>query len=243
LKRFVEHDLHYEDYAATLLWYETIGQCEFFDDNARAFLGCNDRFFLLTALLGRRDACHPWLFTRCREVEADSDGYLDLWARYHFKSTIGTFAGAIQEIVRDPEITICILSCTRDIAAAFLTQIQQELQHNDTLKRVYKDVLWDQAGASDRITTMPRQLGIPTTLSVAAFGHRKAFRQRSLAGCARRSAATPVAVSCIAGARAVHGSVASEVSFAEATNATALTAAAGVLMFDLHAWETPAACS
>src|SRR5262245_25853739 len=39
--------------------------------------------------------------------------------------------------------------------------------------------------------------------------------QRSLAGCARRSAATPVAVSCIAGARAVHGSVASEVSFAE----------------------------
>jgi hypothetical protein len=71
--------------------------------------------------LGRKDAVHPWLFLRCREVEDAPDGYLDLWARYHFKSSLGTFAGLIQEVLRDPEVTICILSCTRDIAQAFLT--------------------------------------------------------------------------------------------------------------------------
>lgn len=107
-----------------------------------ALLGCNDRFFLLTGLLNRPDAIHPWLYDRAREVEADPDGHLDLWFRGGYKSTIITFAGNIQDVLIDPEITIGIFSCTRDIARPFLSQIKQELEGNTELKKTYPDVLW-----------------------------------------------------------------------------------------------------
>lgn len=101
-----------------------------------------DLYFLLRYGLKRRDAANEWVFERCAEVQAEPDGYLDLWAREHYKSTIITYAKTIQDILIDPEVTAGIFSHTRPIAKAFLRQIKQEFETNETLKTWFPDVLW-----------------------------------------------------------------------------------------------------
>lgn len=48
-------------------------------------LARNDLFFLLVTCLGRHDAWHQWVLDRCKEVQANPNGHLDLWAREHYK--------------------------------------------------------------------------------------------------------------------------------------------------------------
>src|SRR3990167_985270 len=101
-----------------------------------------DLFYLLVRACRRVDMLHEFAFARCREVEAAPDGYLDLWAREHYKSTIITFGKTIQDILCDPEITFGIFSHTSPIAKAFLRQIMRELEANKALHAAFPDVLW-----------------------------------------------------------------------------------------------------
>ena len=101
-----------------------------------------DLFYLLVCACKRVDMLNDFAFARCREVEAAPDGYLDLWAREHYKSTIITFGKTIQDILSDPEITFGIFSHTRPIAKAFLRQIMRELEGNKALHAAFPDVLW-----------------------------------------------------------------------------------------------------
>jgi len=105
-----------------------------------------DLFFLLTYMLNRQDVDRDWLFDRCREVQAAPDDMLDLWAREHYKSSIITFALTIQEILKDPEITIGIFSHTRPNAKGFLRQIKREFELNERLKQTFPEIFYDHPG-------------------------------------------------------------------------------------------------
>jgi len=116
------------------------------DEQRRALMrefALNDLFYLLAFILNRKDADRDWIHDRCREVEADPDWHLDLWAREHYKSTIITFALTIRDILRDPDITVGIFSHTRPIAKGFLRQIKQEFETNTRLKGLFPEIFWD----------------------------------------------------------------------------------------------------
>lgn len=102
-----------------------------------------DLFYLIVYVLHRIDCDRDWVYDRIREVEAEPDFHLDLWAREHYKSTIVTYAKTIQDILIDPEVTFGIFSHTRPIAKGFLRQIKREIEGNKTLINLFPDILWD----------------------------------------------------------------------------------------------------
>lgn len=112
-----------------------------------------DLYFLMLVGLGRVDIRHPWLLARCKEVQDNPNGRLDLWAREHYKSSVNTYAKTIQDILashgNDPlpewggkEPVFAIFSHTRAIAKGFLRQIKREFEGNGLLKEYFPDVLW-----------------------------------------------------------------------------------------------------
>ena len=113
------------------------------DDHFIRTLGQLDRYYLGVFLCNRHDMLHPWIYERCREVEGERDSRLDLWARFHYKSSIITFLGTIQEIILNPDITIGLLSFSARQAKPFLRQIMQEFDGNEKLKQLYPDILWE----------------------------------------------------------------------------------------------------
>ena len=113
------------------------------DDSFIRTLGQLDRYYLGVFLCSRHDMLHPWIYDRCREVESDRDKRLDLWARFHYKSSIITFLGTIQEVLCNPNITIGLLSFSARQAKPFLRQVMQELESNEKLCSLYPDILWE----------------------------------------------------------------------------------------------------
>ena len=106
-------------------------------------LAQTDLFFLLTVVLGRKDVFRQWLLDRCIEVNNNPDGYLDLWARDHYKSTIITFGLTIKDILNDPEDTFGIFSHSAKIAKDFLLQIKREFEDNKLLYSLFPDILYE----------------------------------------------------------------------------------------------------
>jgi predicted phage terminase large subunit-like protein len=112
-----------------------------------------DLFWLLWHGCNKHYVAKQWLLDRCKEVEAKPNDCLDLWAREHFKSTIGTYGKCIQDIIAshgdDPlpewnrEATIGIFSITRPLAKSFLREIKTTFENKALpLTTIFPDIFY-----------------------------------------------------------------------------------------------------
>lgn len=109
-----------------------------------------DLYYLLVRVCGRVDLLpcvgragyidNQFAFERTREVQRNPNGYLDLWAREHWKTTIVNFGLSLWSILHDPEVTIGIFSHTRPIAKAFLRTLMREIENNTALHAAFPDI-------------------------------------------------------------------------------------------------------
>lgn len=139
------------------------------------YLIMGDLFFLLYYGLNRKDVFNQWILDRCKEVQANPNGRLDLWARGHYKSTIITLALTIQDILNSPEDTFGIFSCTRPIAKQFLRQIKREFESNETLRYHFPDILYENPSRdapkwSEDDGIIVKRVGNPKEATVEAWG-------------------------------------------------------------------------
>ncbi len=111
----------------------------------------NDLWFLLYFVVkpfaddkGREMVNHPFVVRTCKEIEEGPQDYtLDIWARFHFKSSIITTAETIQYQLKHPEHSTGIFSHTGPVAKDFLTSIKRIFENEKILSVCFPDVVWN----------------------------------------------------------------------------------------------------
>lgn len=135
----------------------------------------HDIYFLLRFICNREDVYNQWILERCIEVQHSPNGYLDLWARDHYKSSIITFAKTIQDILLNPNQTISIASHTNPIAKKFLKQIKREFEESEWLQLLFPEILYkepkrDSPKWSEDEGLIVKRLQNPKECTLFAFG-------------------------------------------------------------------------
>lgn len=110
----------------------------------------NDLFFVLFFVVhpfnpGKEASVnHPFIVQACKDVEdGPADFTLDLWARFHFKSSIITTAETIQYVAQNPELATGIFSYANKPAKRFLFSIREICENEKILHKCFPDIFWE----------------------------------------------------------------------------------------------------
>lgn len=119
------------------------------DISAFRWLILNDLFFVVYFILGQgksnyKKINHPFIIDACNEVQDGAkDATLDIWARESLKSSIITIGETIQEVLKNPNSSTCILSYASPVAKKFLFELKELFERNELLRQCFPDIIWD----------------------------------------------------------------------------------------------------
>lgn len=117
---------------------------------------------------------HPWVFERCREIQESQDGHLDLWPRFHWKTTLITQNLSLWEFLWRPNLKVGIGTHKVDMTGeAMIRQMKNELEQNEKLRWHFPGTFyWDPERESSEWGTTRlrfRQHGSPREPSIMIF--------------------------------------------------------------------------
>jgi len=108
-------------------------------------LFANDLWFLVNFGMDILDnaANHPFIVDRCRMVETGPrTDTLDIWARYHWKSTIISAGETLQYHIKNPEHCTGLFAYNRPAAKKPLKAIKRLCENSDLLKWCFPEIFW-----------------------------------------------------------------------------------------------------
>jgi len=102
----------------------------------------DDLWFIIYFVIGIKAANHPFVVKQCKVVEnGPRTNTLDVWARFHWKSTIITISETAQYHLRLPEECSCIFSYKKPAAEDFLDAIRK-IYEKPIIKFAFSDVVY-----------------------------------------------------------------------------------------------------
>lgn len=117
-------------------------------------IGRHDIYFLATWLLDRHDDFtfgpeyrQDKIFELCRMVQLDPNFHMDLWARFHYKTSIITQLMTVQDILNDPEMTIAIFSFNNVAAKGPYLVVKRYLEYLGSMNMYVNDTKDSTTGA------------------------------------------------------------------------------------------------
>lgn len=97
-----------------------------------------DLWFILYFVMKIEAAHCPFVIQACHDVQFGApSNTLEVYARGHWKSTIVTIAETIQDLMENPNETVCILSYNRSLAQKFLKTIANIFEQSEFLRFLF----------------------------------------------------------------------------------------------------------
>lgn len=133
--------------------FNEAGKGEYTQIDAIRDLVLNDLFFIVYFIMGIPGSNHPFVIKRCMEAQEQLNRLyeddpteprkrLNVWARYHYKTSIRTIASTVQYHLRKPEECTCIFSFKKPAGEDFVDSIKN-IYEMEIMRRCFPDRLYD----------------------------------------------------------------------------------------------------